>query len=66
MLVDPPARAACPPRDLTRVDQPLRLLGSRAAEPLSELLVSQPGPAGEPLDKQRRELVSQSLGEFVE
>jgi hypothetical protein len=44
MLIDPPARAACTPRDLVRVDQPLRLSrgagGEQRREPLGE-------PAGE-------------------
>jgi hypothetical protein len=74
VLVYPPARAACPTCDLTRVDQPLRRLGSDVGEPFSELLAGQSEPIGEPLDQQRGEPVGQqwdqplgkSLGVFVE
>ncbi len=44
MLIDPPARTACTPRDLVRVDQPLRLPRSPGGEQRREPLGH---PAGE-------------------
>lgn len=61
MLVDPPARAARPPRDLARVHQRLGPLGSQAAEPLSELLAGHSEPIGEPVGKPVGEFVDQLL-----